>query len=137
MAWFTIVDAQTKAPDHDGRDAIVDRCFEKGLLILGCGENTIRHAMMDIVDAAIAAVLDGIAGFINGAGGGGQGPQSPAGGGRGAQGPQAFAGGDAGGGYGGAQVVYNSLTIHTDTETAKALEYHYDMMTSWSGATAT
>jgi 4-aminobutyrate aminotransferase len=32
----------TREPDHDRRDAVVDRCFEKGLLILGCGFNAIR-----------------------------------------------------------------------------------------------
>jgi 4-aminobutyrate aminotransferase len=61
MAGFTIVDPQTKAPDHDGRDAIVDRCFEKGLLILGCGENTIRllpalNVEKGHIDAAVEVI---------------------------------------------------------------------------------
>jgi len=33
---------QTKEPAGDLRDLAVQRCFEKGLLILGCGENTLR-----------------------------------------------------------------------------------------------
>lgn len=33
------------------RDKLVDRCFEKGLLLLGCGENTIRFSPPLMVDA--------------------------------------------------------------------------------------
>lgn len=40
MAAVTIV--KDGHPDHDGRDEIVNACFAKGLLLLGCGENAIR-----------------------------------------------------------------------------------------------
>jgi 4-aminobutyrate aminotransferase len=46
------------APDPKRRDQVVQRCFEKGLLLLGCGESTIRFCPSLIltrqeVDAAI------------------------------------------------------------------------------------
>jgi 4-aminobutyrate aminotransferase len=37
-----IENKQTKAIAGELRDRIVDLAFEKGLLLLGCGENTIR-----------------------------------------------------------------------------------------------
>jgi 4-aminobutyrate aminotransferase len=42
---------QTKAKAPALRDTIVDKCFEKGLLILGCGENTIRFSPPLVIDA--------------------------------------------------------------------------------------
>jgi 4-aminobutyrate aminotransferase len=51
-------DQKTKERAGDLRDAIVDRAFEKGLLLLGAGENTIRIApplMIDQEQAAFAA----------------------------------------------------------------------------------
>jgi len=36
---------------HDLRDQIVDACFEKGLLLLGCGDNTIRFSPSLIIDS--------------------------------------------------------------------------------------
>lgn len=39
-----VVDPLTHEPDHDLRDQIVDLAFEHGLLLLGCGESTIRLA---------------------------------------------------------------------------------------------
>lgn len=36
------------------RDEIVNRCFEKGLLILGCGPNTIRWAPPLVIDKETA-----------------------------------------------------------------------------------
>ena len=37
-----IKDRETKKKAIEERNAVIQRCFEKGLLILGCGENTIR-----------------------------------------------------------------------------------------------
>jgi 4-aminobutyrate aminotransferase len=37
-----VKDRQTKEQDHDFRDRVVDLAFERGLLSLGCGKNTIR-----------------------------------------------------------------------------------------------
>ncbi len=51
-------------PDHDGRDALVDACFAKGLLLLGCGFNAIRllpplNVEKGFIDAAVE-ILDGV-----------------------------------------------------------------------------
>jgi 4-aminobutyrate aminotransferase len=43
-------DQKTKERAGDIRDAIVDRAFEKGLLLLGAGENTIRIAPPLVID---------------------------------------------------------------------------------------
>jgi 4-aminobutyrate aminotransferase len=43
-------DQKTKERAHDFRESIVDRAFEKGLLLLGAGENTIRVAPPLMVD---------------------------------------------------------------------------------------
>jgi 4-aminobutyrate aminotransferase len=43
-------DQKTKEPAHGYRETIVDRAFEKGLLLLGAGENTIRVAPPLLVD---------------------------------------------------------------------------------------
>jgi 4-aminobutyrate aminotransferase len=37
-----VKDRDTKAPARKWRGKIIQRAFEKGLLILGCGENSIR-----------------------------------------------------------------------------------------------
>ncbi len=37
-----VLDQKTKVPARDLRNAVVHRCFEKGLLTLGCGRSTIR-----------------------------------------------------------------------------------------------
>ncbi len=39
-----VKDRQTKEPDHELRDRVVDLAFERGLLTLGCGKSTIRIA---------------------------------------------------------------------------------------------
>ena len=39
-----VTDRDSRAPAHDLRDKIVDLCFERGALFLGCGENTLRVA---------------------------------------------------------------------------------------------
>lgn len=43
-------DQKTKERAGDLRDAIVDRAFEKGLLLLGAGENTVRIAPPLVID---------------------------------------------------------------------------------------
>ena len=43
-------DQKTKERAHDFRESIVDRAFEKGLLLLGAGENTIRIAPPLVID---------------------------------------------------------------------------------------
>ena len=43
-------DQKTKERAHDFREMIVDRAFEKGLLLLGAGENTIRVAPPLMID---------------------------------------------------------------------------------------
>lgn len=47
-----ITDAQTKARNPGLRDYVVDAAFTHGLLILGCGENTIRFCPPLVVDTA-------------------------------------------------------------------------------------
>ena len=59
-------DRKTKKPDADTRNKIIQRCFEMGLLVLGCGQSTIRFAppltlrpgeadhALEIFDAALA-----------------------------------------------------------------------------------
>lgn len=37
-----VEDAQTKAPDHDGAEAVMVEAFKRGLLLLTCGKSTIR-----------------------------------------------------------------------------------------------
>jgi 4-aminobutyrate aminotransferase len=58
----------SRAPDPTLRDRVMQRCFEKGLLLLSCGESTLRFCpplivtpeetkiAVEIFDAAIAAV---------------------------------------------------------------------------------
>ena len=60
QGWKIIVvrDQKTKERAHEFRETIVDRAFEKGLLLLGAGENTIRVApplMIDEEQADFAA----------------------------------------------------------------------------------
>jgi 4-aminobutyrate aminotransferase len=37
-----VKDQQTREPNPEARDKVVKQAFELGLLILGCGESTIR-----------------------------------------------------------------------------------------------
>jgi 4-aminobutyrate aminotransferase len=57
-----VLDKKTRARAHDLRDRVVDLAFEKGVLLLGAGENTIRIApplLIDQQQAEFAAnVLD-------------------------------------------------------------------------------
>lgn len=43
-------DKKTREPDHDFRERIVERAFERGLLVLGAGENTLRLCPPLLVD---------------------------------------------------------------------------------------
>ncbi|HTF57455.1 MAG TPA: aminotransferase class III-fold pyridoxal phosphate-dependent enzyme [Planctomycetota bacterium] len=57
----------SRAPDHDRRDAVVRACFERGLLLLGCGETAIRFLPALIVEKghidAACDILDAVLGF--------------------------------------------------------------------------
>jgi 4-aminobutyrate aminotransferase len=56
----------SRAPDHDRRDAIVLACFERGLLLLGCGETAIRFLPALTVEKghidSACEILDGVLG---------------------------------------------------------------------------
>jgi 4-aminobutyrate aminotransferase len=45
-----VLDKKTKARAHDLRDRVVDLAFEKGVLLLGAGENTVRIAPPLLID---------------------------------------------------------------------------------------
>ncbi len=47
-----VKDRHTKEPAADWRAAIIQRAFEKGLLILGCGQNSVRFCPSLTVEAA-------------------------------------------------------------------------------------
>jgi 4-aminobutyrate aminotransferase len=47
-----VEDRATKARAKALRDQAMKRCFERGLLILGCGANTVRWAPPLIIDRA-------------------------------------------------------------------------------------
>ncbi|MBI4552990.1 MAG: acetyl ornithine aminotransferase family protein [Candidatus Latescibacteria bacterium] len=50
---------ETREGDHDLRERVIIRCFEKGLLILGCGASTIRFMPPLVITAAeVDAALD-------------------------------------------------------------------------------
>jgi 4-aminobutyrate aminotransferase len=52
MVGLEIVESkQTRNKDPKFRDLLVDKCFENGLLLLGCGENGIRFCPPLVVDA--------------------------------------------------------------------------------------
>jgi 4-aminobutyrate aminotransferase len=50
MIGVEFADRETRAPDPQLRDQVMQRCFEKGLLVLGCGENTLRFCPPLIVN---------------------------------------------------------------------------------------
>src|SRR6478672_7006070 len=66
-----VKDKQTKEQAHDERDRIVELAFERGILFLGCGPNTVRispplvvskdeaDAAIDVLDECIAIVEKG------------------------------------------------------------------------------
>jgi 4-aminobutyrate aminotransferase len=41
---------QTKEPAADERNAIVDACFQRGLLLLGCGASSVRFCPPLVID---------------------------------------------------------------------------------------
>jgi len=47
-----IVPGYGHAPNPKGRDAIIERAFHRGLLLLGCGDNTVRFCPPLVVSAA-------------------------------------------------------------------------------------
>ena len=42
LALDFVEDRETKTPANKLRDAIVQACFRRGLLVLGCGESSLR-----------------------------------------------------------------------------------------------
>ena len=59
----------THAPDGKLRDRVMQRCFEKGLLLLGCGESTLRFCPPLIVTeeevATAVAIFDAAISELN------------------------------------------------------------------------
>jgi 4-aminobutyrate aminotransferase len=53
-----VKDKDTKEPAVDLRDALVQECFDRGLLILGCGMSTIRF--MPALNIPVALVDEGL-----------------------------------------------------------------------------
>jgi 4-aminobutyrate aminotransferase len=51
-----VKDRATKKPDREGRDAIVQKCFEKGLLILGAGQSSLLLCPPLVISKDEAAV---------------------------------------------------------------------------------
>jgi 4-aminobutyrate aminotransferase len=51
-----VKDRRTKTPDPERRNAIVRACFRKGLLLLGCGHNTLRFCPALTISRAEAGV---------------------------------------------------------------------------------
>jgi 4-aminobutyrate aminotransferase len=49
-----VEDRGTKVRAKKLRDDVINRCFEKGLLILGCGPNTVRWAPPLVIDEGTA-----------------------------------------------------------------------------------
>lgn len=49
-----VADHENLEPAHDLRDDVIYRCFEKGLLVLGCGQSTIRFSPPLVLDKATA-----------------------------------------------------------------------------------
>jgi 4-aminobutyrate aminotransferase len=58
LAVDLVVDRETREPDHDLLARVLHRCFEKGLVLLGCGDSSVRIAPPLIVgrDEADTAV---------------------------------------------------------------------------------
>ena len=52
MVGVELIDPETGDPDAQLRDEVVQCCFERGLLILGCGLNTIRFMPALVIDQA-------------------------------------------------------------------------------------
>ncbi|MFN8482696.1 MAG: acetyl ornithine aminotransferase family protein [Anaerolineae bacterium] len=54
MIGVELIDPETGDPDAQLRDEVVQQCFARGMLILGCGLNTIRFMPALIIDKATA-----------------------------------------------------------------------------------
>jgi 4-aminobutyrate aminotransferase len=46
-----VKDRRSLEPDNDLRDRIVMECFRRGLILLGCGESTVRFSPPLVIDA--------------------------------------------------------------------------------------
>ncbi|MBI4714708.1 MAG: acetyl ornithine aminotransferase family protein, partial [Nitrospirae bacterium] len=60
-----VLDSETRAPAHSYRERVVQACFRKGLLLLGCGENVIRFippliVSREEIDTALAIFQEGV-----------------------------------------------------------------------------
>jgi len=64
-----VKDKKTKAIAHDERDRIVELAFERGLLFLGAGENSIRNCAAPNRDSGTSRHRDGRAGRVHRDGG--------------------------------------------------------------------
>ena len=58
-------DRASKTPAPDARDQLIEHCFRKGLLLLGCGENTVRFCPPLVVgemeiDTAVSIFADAL-----------------------------------------------------------------------------
>ena len=59
---------ETREPNPQARDKVIERAFQKGLLVLGCGESTVRlmppliiepeqaNTALDLLDCCISEV---------------------------------------------------------------------------------
>ena len=61
-------DRISKEPARNERDRLIEHCFRKGLLLLGCGENTVRFCPPLVVgemeiDTAVSIFADALAKF--------------------------------------------------------------------------
>ena len=64
MVAMDVVKTADRSHDHDGRDAIVQDAFERGLLLLGCGESAIRFCPPLCVSAEQVDTALGILGDV-------------------------------------------------------------------------
>ena len=61
-----VLDRQTKTPAPHHKEALIQACFRRGLLLLGCGQSTIRFCppliiAREQVDIAVAILAEGLA----------------------------------------------------------------------------
>ena len=55
-----VKDRETREPLPEVRDAVVDACFQRGLLLLGCGKSTLRFCPPLVVDEEDVEIAIGI-----------------------------------------------------------------------------
>lgn len=62
LAIDLVTDRETKTPAVAARNAVIQRCFERGLLLLGCGDSAIRFSPPLVIDendtTTAVAILD-------------------------------------------------------------------------------